>query len=118
MAEKDISVVCVGKSTIKRCITVCIWTDIKLYNATDKFAYFVMWVININVRFQILAISILKLKVCFMATSFFLPKVLFLSGYVSSNELSESTYWKSIKNFKSLRSSFSSEIYGRFPKKT
>ena len=31
----------------------------------------------------------------------FLPKVLFLSGYISSNELSESTHWKSIKNFRS-----------------
>ena len=66
MGIKDISVISVGKGTTRRCITGCIWTGTKLYNATDKSAYFVMQVINMNVPFHILALSVLMWKVCFM----------------------------------------------------
>lgn len=98
MGRKDISVISAGKGTTRRYITVCIWTGTKLYNATDKSAYFVTQVINMNVRFHILALSVLMWKVCFMEFFFFfLPEVLFVGGYVSWNKLSESTYWKSLK---------------------
>ena len=60
-----------GKGTTRRCITVCIWTGTKLYNAIDKSAYFVTQVINMNVRFHILALSVLMWKVCFMEFFFF-----------------------------------------------
>ena len=57
-------------------------------------------VINMTLHFDTLAISVLMFKVCLFV---FLPKVLFISGYVSWNEPSESTYWKSPKNSENLK---------------